>query len=83
MYFTILKHAYNYRAENVITEEEQINILRRIVTKLHLEYENEKEFLENILAEISRVKGDLLDLTHYFSVNCAKEVFETIYKEPS
>ena len=81
VYFTILKHAYNYRAENVITEEEQINILRRIVTKLHLEYENEKEFLENILAEISRVKGDLLDLTHYFSVNCAKEVFETIYKE--
>lgn len=81
VYFTILKHAYNYRAENIISEEEQLNILRRIAGKLHLEYENEKEFLENILSEISRVKGDLLDITHYFPVNCAKEVFQSIYTE--
>ena len=81
VYFTILKHAYNYRAENIITEEEQLSILRRISTKLNLEYENEKEFLQNILSEISRVKGDMLDITHYFPVNCAKEVFQSIYAE--
>ncbi len=81
VYFTILKHAYNYRAENVITEEEQLHVLRRIVEKMNLEYENEKEFLENILSEISRVKGDRLELSHYFPTNCAKEVFQRIYEE--
>lgn len=81
VYFTILKHAYNYKAENIITEEEQLNCIKRIVSKMHLEYDNEKEFFSNILSEISRVKGDLIDINHYFSVNCAQEAFRRIYEE--
>lgn len=80
VYFTILKHAYHYKAENIITEEEQINILKRIVSKINLEYENEKDFIGGILSEISRVKGDLIDLDHYFSVNCAQDAFRKIYE---
>ncbi len=81
VYFTILKHAYNYRAENVITEEEQFTLLKRIIGRMSLEYDNEKEFLGNILAEISRVKGDMIDLNHYFSVNCAQDAFREIYAQ--
>lgn len=80
IYFTILKHAYNYRAEDIVTSEEQFSALKRIVSTLNLEYENEKEFLGNILSEISRVKGDRIDLNHYYSANCGQEVFRKIYE---
>ncbi|MGN0160311.1 MAG: ATP-dependent helicase [Lachnospiraceae bacterium] len=81
IYFMILKHAYNYRVEDIITAEEQFALLHRIVNAMHLEYENEKEFLGNILSEISRVKGDRIDLNHYYSANCGQEVFRKIYEE--
>lgn len=81
VYFTILKRAYNYSAENIISEEEQLNCLRRIVNKLNITYDNEKDFLTGILSEISRVKGDLLELSHYFSVNCGQDEFRKIYSE--
>lgn len=81
VYFTILRHAYQYRVENIVTEEEQYSILKRIVDRMKLEYDNEKDFLSGILSEISRVKGDLLDLEHYFSVHCGQEVFQQIYRQ--
>lgn len=80
VFFTILKHAYNYSAGNIIGEEEQFSLLKRIVTNFHLEYENEKDFLAGLLTEISRVKGDRLDIDSYYPVNCAKEVFTQIYE---
>lgn len=81
VYFTILKHAYNYSAENIISGEEQFSLLRHIVSRMELEFDNEKEFIGGLLSEISRVKGDMLDLENYYSVNCGKEVFHTIYEE--
>lgn len=81
VYFTILKHAYNYGAENIITEEEQFALLRRIISRMELEAENEKELIGGLLSEISRVKGDMLDLENYYSVSCGKEVFHKIYEE--
>lgn len=81
VYFTILKHAYNYSAENIISEEEQFGLLHRIISRMELEFDNEKDFIGGLLSEISRVKGDKLDLDNYYSVNCGKEVFHSIYEE--
>lgn len=81
VYFTILKHAYNYGAENIISEEEQFALLKRIVSRLELEGENEKDMMGGLLAEISRVKGDMLELETYYPVSCAKEVFHEIYEQ--
>lgn len=81
VYFTILKHAYHYGAENIISEEEQFTVLRRIVSRMELECENEKELLAGLLAEISRVKGDMLELETYYPVSCGKEVFHEIYEQ--
>lgn len=41
--------------------------------------DDEKDFLMNIAGEISRVKGDMMPLEHYYSANCSKDVFEEIY----
>lgn len=81
VYFTILRHAYNYNAANIILEEEQFSIIKKIITKYNIEYDNEKDFMAGIISEISLVKGDMLDLNNYYSKNCAQDVFRDIYLE--
>ena len=45
VFFTILKAAYHYTAENILREEEKYTILRDILEPMDLEIEDEKEFL--------------------------------------
>lgn len=79
VFFTILKYAYNYRVENILSEDEKYGILRDIVHQIDVEMDDEKDFLMNIAGEISRVKGDMMPLEHFYSANCSKDVFEDIY----
>ena len=79
IFFTILKYAYNYRSENIIPEEQKRQYFREIIEKLELEIEDEKDFITGIEGEISLVKGERIDLEHYYSINCSEEIFKKIY----
>jgi DNA helicase-2/ATP-dependent DNA helicase PcrA len=79
VFFTILKYAYNYRVENILSEDEKYGILRDIVHQIDVDMDDEKDFLMNIAGEISQVKGDMMPLEHFYSANCSKDVFEEIY----
>ena len=79
IFFTILKHAYGYKAENIVREEQKYQFMREIVSRLHLEYEDEKEFVAELLGEIGLVKNTGISLEHYYSKNCAQEVFHQVY----
>ena len=79
VFFTILKYAYNYRVDNILSEDEKYGILRDIVHQIDVEMDDEKDFLMNIAGEISQVKGDMMPLEHFYSANCSKDVFEDIY----
>ncbi len=81
VYFTILRHAYNYSAANIISDEEQYGIIKKITAKYSIEYDNEKDFVNGLISEISLVKGDMLDLNNYYSKNCAQDIFRKIYFE--
>lgn len=80
VFFQILKHAYGFNSGNIVKEEQRFGFMREIVGKMHLEYEDEKEFIGDLLGEISMVKNTGIPLEHYYPKNCAKEVFEQIYK---
>ncbi len=80
VFFTILKYAYNYRVENILSEDEKYGIIRDIVHQVDGEMDDEKEFLRNIAGEISQVKGGMMPLEHFYSANCSKDVFEEIYR---
>ncbi|MEI3266788.1 MAG: ATP-dependent helicase [Frisingicoccus sp.] len=80
VFFTILKYAYNYRVENILSEDEKYGIIRDIVHQVDVEMDDEKDFLMNIAGEISQVKGDMMPLEHFYSANCSKDVFEEIYR---
>ncbi|NLL72511.1 MAG: ATP-dependent helicase [Clostridiales bacterium] len=81
VFFTILKHAYNLSAGNIIREDERLNCVKNIVHGMGLEYEDEKEFISDLLSEISLVKGNRIELSGYYSITCGDEVFRSIYKE--
>lgn len=81
VFFSILKHAYHYRAENIIREEQKYTVMRELVQKRRLEYEDETEFITSLLGEISMVKNTGISVDHYYSTNCAEEVFRRLYSE--
>ncbi len=80
VYFTILKHAYHYNADNIIREEQKYQFMKEIISKQRLEYEDENEFISSILGEISMVKNSGVELAHYYAKNCGEEVFRRIYR---
>ncbi|CRZ35507.1 DNA helicase-2/ATP-dependent DNA helicase PcrA [Herbinix hemicellulosilytica] len=81
VFFTILRHAYNLGTDNIIGEEEKTVWIKDIVKRLGFEYANEKEFIDDLLSEISMVKGNKIELSTYYSSTCGDEVFRTIYRE--
>lgn len=79
VFFTVLRHAYHYRAENIVREEQKFIIIKNLIRKFHLEYDDENEYIGQLLTEISLVKNERMDLVHYYSTNCAHDVFRQIF----
>lgn len=80
IYFTILKYAYHYSASNIIREDQRNQFFKEIIEQLDFEIEDEGEFIQSIGSEISLVKGERMDLDHYYSINCSEEIFKAIYQ---
>lgn len=79
VFFKILKYAYGLNGSNIIREEQKLQFLREIIGKLELELDDEADFISGIISEISLVKGEMMDLNHYYSTNCSEDVFKKIY----
>lgn len=78
VFFRILRYAYRYTSENILKEGERYDILRDILRRTDLHEEDEQEILTALAAEISAVKGDLADLSHYYAKCCPAETFREI-----
>lgn len=81
VFFTILKYAYNFTAANIIREEDKGRFFTELIRKMELEIEDEKEFISNIMSEVSLVKSERMNIEYYYSMNCSEEAFQTIYQE--
>ena len=81
VYFAILKHAYNYSADNIAREEQRYQCMCEIIAKEHLTYEDETEFITSLLGEISLVKNSGIEIANYYSKNCAETVFRKVYRQ--
>lgn len=79
VFFLILKLAYRYQASNIVREEQRIQFIKAQLGDCGLEVEDEGEFISSILSEISMVKGEMMDLDHYYAKNCPEEVFKQLY----
>lgn len=80
VFFTILRHAYRLSTENIIGEDEKASWVKEIVMRMGLDYADEKEFIDDLLTEISMVKGNRIELSTYYSTSCGDEIFRSIYR---
>lgn len=81
VYFMVLKYAYHFQASNIITEEKKYQLMREILSRYHVEYEDENEFIGNLFREISMIKNTRIPIENFYSGQCAEELFRKIYKD--
>lgn len=81
IFFTILRYAYNFTAANILREEDKLRFFTEMVRRMQLEIEDEKEFVSNIISEVSLVKSERMQVQYYYSMNCSEEAFQNIYNE--
>lgn len=81
IFFTILRYAYHLDAGNIAREDVKYQYMKEIIHQYGLEYDDEKEFISELFSEISLVKGSRIELSNYYSISCADEVFRGIYSE--
>lgn len=79
VFFSILKHAYHYRPDQIISPEFKYAFLKEILAGYHLREDEEQELMEHLLGEISAVKNERLDLSHYYAKCCGSAQFRDIY----
>ncbi|MDO4556094.1 MAG: ATP-dependent helicase [Lachnospiraceae bacterium] len=79
VFFGILRWAYRFTGDNILREEEKKQILKEICEKMELEVEEEGDFYQSLIGEISLVKGSMIRTEYYYSTTCADEAFREIY----
>lgn len=79
VFFTILKAVYNYSARCIITPQVQHEFVKDQIHRLELEYDDEKEAVDGVLSEISRVKGEAVNIDEYESRCIPPQSFRIIY----
>lgn len=81
VFFSMLRHAYNYSAGSIIKADIQYNYIRNAAMGFELEYPDENEMVTGIISEISRVKSNRLCIDTYEAVSCPATTFRLIYKK--
>lgn len=79
IFFRILKYAYNYNVSNIVREELQYDIIREVINKYGFETNDEAEYIQNALNEISIVKNEQIPIDSYYSINFSGDEFKAIY----
>ncbi|MDO4321749.1 MAG: ATP-dependent helicase [Lachnospiraceae bacterium] len=79
VFFAILKAAYRFTSANILSEEKKYQILQQLLREARVSPGEEKEILPELAAEISLVKNEQIDLSHYYSRSCPEEVFRSLY----
>ncbi len=79
VFFTILRLSYGYGADKIISEELSKSFIREKLKDVNLENGDEKDFIKNILGEISKVKSENIAIENYYSINCPENAFRDIY----
>lgn len=81
IYYKILRLSCGYRGDNIITDRMQYDILKEIILRKKIEAGNTFDFIQNILGEIGKVKGNMIDLQEYEPKCCKMEDFMLIFQE--
>lgn len=80
-FFRIIRAHYRYELNNILKDAEKLKMLKHIIYSLNVAFDNEEEFLQNIMSEISLVKNELIKPEFFNSNYLDTNTFCLIYKE--
>lgn len=80
VFFQILRLAYHYEVKDIATPALKYRFLEETLNETGYELDDKKEFLSDIEKEISRVKGEGIEIDCYFSSACSAEIFQKMYR---
>ena len=81
IYYGILKWAYRFGSQNILSETEKYQILRGVIAQQKMEVFDEEDFIRDIGAEIGRIKNNRIDADGFVSEKCSADAFREIYRE--
>lgn len=80
VFFQILRLAYHYEVKDIATPTLKYRFLEETLNETGYGVDDKKEFLSDIEKEISRVKGEGIEIDCYFSSACSAEIFQKMYR---
>lgn len=80
VFFQILRLAYHYEVKDIATPALKYRFLEETLNETGYKVDDKKEFLSDIEKEISRVKGEGIEIDCYFSSACSAEIFQKMYR---
>ena len=81
IYYGILKWAYRMNSENILSEEEKYQLLRQAVSRQKMEIFDEEDFIQDIAAEIGKIKNNRLSVDGFVSAKCSADAFRAVYAD--
>ena len=76
IFFRILRRAYHYKVEQIMSEDEKCNFFKKLIIESEIETNDIEEYVRDLLGEISLMKNELLSLKQYQPVNFETELFQ-------
>ena len=81
VFFSILKTAYGFSAEQIASDELRYTLIKELIKKNAIVNEDINTLSGNLLNEIALIKQDNINIKNYYSNSIASDTFKKLYKE--
>ena len=81
VFFSILKTAYGFSAEQIASDELRYSLIKELIKKNEIVNEDINTLSGNLLNEIALIKQDNINIKNYYSNSIASDTFKKLYKE--
>ncbi|MDD6328913.1 MAG: ATP-dependent helicase [Eubacteriales bacterium] len=83
IFFWIVKTAYNLDNSCIMTEEEKRQLVSDTLQQMSIRFDNKEDVISSVLAQMSLVACDMIDVENYYSYDMPEEDFRVLYKNVS
>ena len=80
-FFKIIRENYKYELSNILDDNEKAKIIKSIINKYNIYFDNMEEFVQAIISEISLLKNELLNPNYFNSRYLNSNNFNIVYNE--
>lgn len=81
VFFSILKIAYGFSAEQIASDELRYTLIKELIKKNEIVNEDIKTLSGNLLNEIALIKQDNINIKNYYSNSIASDTFKKLYRD--